>query len=334
MLILITGASGRIGSVAVTKLAQLGHRVRGFVMDNDPLRSRLDELDVEVVTGDLATGEGLEEAVAGVEAIIHLGALMAWTLDDHRSLFDINVQGTYNLLQTVLEQGVVLHRFVLASTDASYPASASLYSPVDEHHPQVPNLFYGMTKQATEIIAEYYRRSHDIPVTRVRFCYTLSPDEVIDPTNPHAGRTFYLNPRIARMQSNPNLSAKERKTLELLKKVRPADGSERIFIPYGENGESYIFTLCHVDDLVDGIKLVLEQDAAVGDVYNLGPSGPFAMDVAMKYMSEKTGVPYVELRLPGEAIVYSVDTSKARSVLGFSPKHDIFSILDEATENV
>ncbi len=70
---------------------------------------------------------------------------MAWTVADHRRLFDINLQGTFHLIQAVFEQSPDLKRFVLAGTDASYPAAIPFYQPVDEHHPQVPDTFYDMT---------------------------------------------------------------------------------------------------------------------------------------------------------------------------------------------
>jgi UDP-glucose 4-epimerase len=334
MKILVTGATGRIGSVTVKRLVERGDEVRAFAMQDDPFLSRLDGIDIEIVGGNLATGEGVSDACKNIDAVIHLGALMAWTVADHQRLFDINLQGTFHLLQTVFEQTPNLARFVLASTDASYPAAAPRYWPVDEHHPQVPNSFYGMTKQATEVIGEYYRRELGLPVARVRFCYTLAPDEIVQPENSHSGRTFFLNPKIANLRNKPGLSPKEEQTLEILQRLQPADGSERIVIPYGEDGSPWIYTLCHVDDLVDGILLVLEKQVAIGDVFNLGPTGPFAMDVAMKYLSEKTGIPTVEAQLPGPALVYTVNTSKARTVLGFSPKYDMFAIIDEAVESL
>ncbi len=188
-----------------------------------------------------------------------------------------------------------------------------------------------MTKQVTEVIGEYYRREFALPITRARFCYTLAPEEIVQPENPHPGCTFFLNPRIIGLQNTADLSPNEERILAILYALQRSDGSERILSPYGEDGTPWIYTLCHVDNLVDGILLLLEKPAAVGDLCNLGPTGPFAMDVAFKYLSEKTGIPYVEAQLPGPALVYTVNTGKAGTVLGFSPKYAILQTGENLT---
>jgi len=332
MKVVVTGATGRIGSVLVRALIDRGEEVRALAMPEDPGLSRLDGLDAEVVVGDLASGQGLGEACVGVDAVIHLGALMAWTQADWPSLFEINVRGTFNLLQATAEAAPQVNRVVLASSDASYPAASPLYAPVDEHHPQVPSSFYGMTKQIDEVLGEFYMRKLGLPVARARFCYTLAPEEILDPGNPHAGSTFFLNPRLTKLRAKKLLTDSGRQQMAFLERLQPADGAERIFIPYGEDGHPWIYTLCHVEDLASGILLLLYHDNAVGEAFNLGPSAPFSMDVALKYMSKVSGIPYVEARLPGPPLTYTVNTSKARAVLGYSPKYDIFGIIDEAVE--
>jgi UDP-glucose 4-epimerase len=255
---------------------------------------------------------------------------MAFSASDHRRLFDINLQGTFNLLQSVLDKEAQIRRFVLASTDAAYPAAAPTYRPVDEEHPRQPDTFYGMTKQATEVMGEYYQRQFGMPLARARFCYTLAPEEIVDPDNPTCGSLFYLGARLAELKARSRLTPAEQADLEALTGLQPADGSHRILIPYGEDGSSWTFTLCHVEDLVDGILLLLDRDAAVGDVFNLGPAAPFAMDEALRFLSKRTGMPHVEARLSRPAIDYRVDTSKAQALLGYAPRYDIWAIMDQA----
>ena len=294
MTILVTGATGRIGSVLTRTLIERGEHVRALALEGDPLLARLDDLDVEITLGDLSSGSGLLEACTDVDAVVHLGALMAWTQADWPRLFEINLRGTFNLLQAVVDRSPDVKRFILASTDASYPASGALYSPVDEHHPQVPVTFYGMTKQADEIMCQFYGRKLGMPVVRAR----------------------------------------QQEALALLESLQPSDGSERLLIPYGEDGRVWKYTLYHVQDLADAILLLLSREEAVGEVFNLGPSAPFTLDVAVKYLSKITTIPYVEARLPGPPVTYTVDTSKVRAMLGYEPKYDIFAILDEAAQFV
>jgi UDP-glucose 4-epimerase len=333
MKILVTGATGRVGSVLTRALIDRGERVRALVMEGDPYRARLAGMDVDVITGDLISGEGMAEGCAGVDAVIHLGALMAWTQADWPRLFEINLRGTFNLLQAVAEGSPDVKRVVLASTDASYPAAAPLYAPVDEHHPQVPDTFYGMTKQVGEAMGQFYARKLGLPVARARFCYTLAPEEIVDPSNPHCANLFFLSARLRSLRGRDPSAPGVRESLAILQDLEPTDGSERIMIPYGEDGTSWVYTLCHVRDLVSGILLLLDRDEAVGDVFNLGPAAPFALDVAFKYMSGVTGIPYVEARLPGPAKVYTVNVAKARAVLGYAPQYDIFAFIDEASSS-
>jgi UDP-glucose 4-epimerase len=334
VLVLVTGATGRIGSVVVRRLLERGDRVRALVLDADPWLSRLNGLDVEIVGGNLVTGEGLTDACQRIDAVIHLGALMAFSAVDHRRLFDVNLQGTFSLLQAVHEQAPQMRRFVLASTDAAYPAAAPTYRPVDEEHPLQPDTFYGMTKQVTEVMGEYYQRQFGIRLACARFCYTLAPEEIVDPDNPTCGSLFYLGARLAGLKASPGLTAAEQADLETLTRLQPVDGSHRILVPYGEDGSSWTFTLCHVEDLVDGILLLLDRDVAVGEVFNLGPAAPFAMDEALRYLSDRTGMPYVEARLSGPAIDYRVDTGKARAMLGYAPRYDIWAIMDQAAASI
>lgn len=334
MRILVTGASGRIGSVLVRTLLERGEQVRALVMPDDSGLQRLEGLDVEVVFGDLASGKGVPEACAGIDAVIHLGALMAWTQADWPRLFEINVRGTFNLLQGLAHKASNVRRFVLASTDASYPGAAPLYAPVDEHHPQLPDTFYGMTKQVGEVLCQFYARKLGIPVARARFAYTLAPEEIVDPTNPHCGHLFFLNARLRKLREQSEPTAKVQRSIPILERLQPADRAERILISYGEDGSPWRYTLCHVRDLVSGILLLLYRGEAVDDVFNLGPVSPFALDVALKYMSNAMGMPYVEARLPGPPVVYTVNTSKARAVLGYTPQYGIFGIIDEAARSI
>ncbi len=66
--VLVTGASGYVGSRLTPQLLGDGHRVRGFVRDADKLESR----DIEVAEGDAETGEGLREAMEGVDVVFFL----------------------------------------------------------------------------------------------------------------------------------------------------------------------------------------------------------------------------------------------------------------------
>jgi UDP-glucose 4-epimerase len=95
-------------------------------------------------------------------------------------------------------------------------------------------------------------------------------------------------------------------------------------------GEPYQFHFCDVRDIVQGLLLLLERPAAVGEAFNLSGAAPFSFDQAVPYLSEKMGIPYVEARIPGMPIRVHHSTAKARSLLGYVPQYDIFKSIDSA----
>ena len=107
---LVTGATGFIGWHVARKLVERGHAVRALVRP----ASRLRELDIETVTGDLREPATLARAVAGCGAVFHVAADYRLWAKDPSELFRANVDGTRNLLSAAREAGV--ERVVYTST--------------------------------------------------------------------------------------------------------------------------------------------------------------------------------------------------------------------------
>jgi len=107
--VLVTGASGFLGSFVVKRLQGRGTRVRGLV------RSDVDLPGVEVVVGDLTDPTSLEGAVEGVDAIVHTAA--SFSMDFQESA-GVNLDGTRALLEMALDHGV--GRFVHISSCGVY----------------------------------------------------------------------------------------------------------------------------------------------------------------------------------------------------------------------
>lgn len=99
---LVTGATGFLGWHVAKKLAARGHSVRALVRP----ASRLRELDVEPVVGDLRDAESLQKAVAGCGLVFHVAADYRLWAPDPDELYRSNVDGTRNLLTAAREAGV------------------------------------------------------------------------------------------------------------------------------------------------------------------------------------------------------------------------------------
>jgi len=107
---LVTGASGFIGWHVARLLSERGHKVRALVRPSSKLR----ELEVEPVTGDLRDPESLERAVAGCGLVFHVAADYRLWVRDPNELYRSNVDGTRNLLEAARKHGV--ERLVYTST--------------------------------------------------------------------------------------------------------------------------------------------------------------------------------------------------------------------------
>ena len=107
---LVTGASGFVGWHVARLLAERGHRVRALVRPT----SRIHELDVEAVQGDLRDPGSLAGAVAGCGLVFHVAADYRLWAPDPNELYQSNVDGTRNLLEAARRAGV--ERVVYTST--------------------------------------------------------------------------------------------------------------------------------------------------------------------------------------------------------------------------
>ena len=109
-MILVTGASGYVGSHIVHALVEAGKPVRALVYNRQRFEKegRLQGLNVEIVEGDLNRPESLQNALAGVTAVVHTVAIAIEK--GKRTYEQVNYMGTVNLLEAVKKAGV--QRFI------------------------------------------------------------------------------------------------------------------------------------------------------------------------------------------------------------------------------
>lgn len=180
MKILVTGADGFIGSHLTEELVKRGYEVRAFVyynsfnswgwIDNfeESIKKQLD-----VFAGDIRDPNGLRVAMQGMDAVMHLAALIAIPFSYHSpdSYVDTNIKGTLNVLQAARDLGT--KRVLVTSTSEVY--GTAKYVPIDESHPYQGQSPYSATKIGADRLAESFYRSFDLPVTIVRPFNTYGP---------------------------------------------------------------------------------------------------------------------------------------------------------------
>src|ERR1700753_2511708 len=94
MKILITGATGKVGSRLARRLAQRGDQVRALV--RDPARATdLRDAGIELVTGDLLNASSLTAAVSGIETVVHCAAFFRGATPEQAHA--VNDRGTQQL---------------------------------------------------------------------------------------------------------------------------------------------------------------------------------------------------------------------------------------------
>ncbi|SEG81240.1 Nucleoside-diphosphate-sugar epimerase [Thermomonospora echinospora] len=165
MAILVTGATGRVGSRFVPRLLRGGEPVR--VLARDPRRAELlGRLGAEVVIGDLRAAGTLADALEGVDAVVHLGAAFRDVPD--KEAVAVNHTATVELAEASLRAGV--SRFVHVGTTLVYgngrgrPARES-----DE--PAPPGWAYTTSKVAAEKTLLRLHEAQGLPLCIVRLAF-------------------------------------------------------------------------------------------------------------------------------------------------------------------
>lgn len=171
--VLITGATGLVGSWLTKRLLSEGAHVTALILDND-YQSELIRSgkinSVNIVNGNLCNLDDVKRAVyrENVEMIFHLGAqtIVGNALLDPLTTLETNVQGTWNVLETArLSKGLV-KSILIASSDKAYGTSPSL--PYTEHMPLRGDGPYDVSKSATDLISRSYGLTYELPVVIAR----------------------------------------------------------------------------------------------------------------------------------------------------------------------
>ena len=113
MTTLVTGATGFLGSAIVRELLKDGRRVKVLVRKGADTRN-IAGLDLEIAHGDLCDMASLHSALKGCDSLFHAAAYYSLWDKDKRLIYDINVEGTRNILQSAENQGV--RKIVYTST--------------------------------------------------------------------------------------------------------------------------------------------------------------------------------------------------------------------------
>ena len=180
MRILVTGAGGFIGSHLTEKLLDRGHEVIAFVHYNSFnswgwLSS--ETLDIypglKIFAGDIRDPHGVQLAMNGCDAVLHLASLIAIPFSYHSpdTYVETNIKGTLNVMQAA--RSLSVSRVIHTSTSEVY--GTAHYVPIDERHPQLGQSPYSASKIGADQIAYSFYSSYGLPVVIIRPFNTYGP---------------------------------------------------------------------------------------------------------------------------------------------------------------
>lgn len=104
-MILVTGGTGHIGNVLVRYLLEQNECIRVLVLPGEDC-SPLDQLNIQMVRGDVLERESLEKAFQGVQTVYHLAGMISILPGKNHQVQRVNVEGTLNVLHAARQAGV------------------------------------------------------------------------------------------------------------------------------------------------------------------------------------------------------------------------------------
>ncbi|HEX2235156.1 MAG TPA: NAD-dependent epimerase/dehydratase family protein [Actinomycetota bacterium] len=296
--VLVTGGCGFIGANLVRFLSE---REGCSVRVVDDLRAG-DRAHVpgaaDVRIGDVSHPQVLDDALQGVDAVVHLASQtgVAPSVEDPVRDFEGNALTTFRVLEACRARGI--DRFVFASSGA---AIGDAPPPLHEELVPRPVSPYGAGKLVGEAYCRAYAGSFGMMTVALRFSNVYGP-----------------------------LSAHKKNAIPLF--IKRCLRGEAIDV-YGDGSQTRDFI--HVHDLCDAIARALGGEGISGEVFQLGTGVETSIRELTQLVQEVAG-PAAEVRFhprrPGEVHRSVVDLSKARRLLGFEPGTTLRAGLESTAE--
>ncbi|MBC8496240.1 MAG: SDR family NAD(P)-dependent oxidoreductase [Chloroflexi bacterium] len=301
---LVTGGAGFIGSHIVQRLLERGDRV--VILDNfstgkwenlEPVKD-----DVEIIEGDLRETQRVAQAVQDIDLIFHQAAMVSvpLSMEEPQTCFDINVQGTLNLLEAAQQANV--KQVVLASSCAVYGDSSDC--PLQETGETMSLSPYAASKRINEVYADLYTRTTKMGVTALRYFNIYGPRQAPDSDYAAAIPIF----------------------------VRLLLKDEAVTI-YGDGLQSRDFVF--VDDVVRANFLASEMSEAAGQVFNVCTGSEITiLDLVNTLRDIFPGTPETKFDPPRSGNIYRSlgDPALADQYLGFDAQTGLLDGLGQTVD--
>jgi UDP-arabinose 4-epimerase len=305
MRVLVTGGAGYIGSHACKALAQAGYTPVAY--DNLVYGHREAVHWGPLEVGDIADRARLDTVIAQYrpEAVLHFAAYayVGESVQDPAKYYRNNVAGTLTLLESLVQHGI--GRIVFSSTCATYGIPER--TPIDEDHPQQPINPYGASKLMIERMLRDFDAAYGVRSVSLRYFNAAGADPDGEIGEDHDPETHLIPLAL-------QAALGQRAALQVFGTDYPT--------PDGSGIRDYI----HVTDLAQAHVQALDYLAYGGatTALNLGTGhGHSVLEVieAARTITGRDIPTRLTDRRPGDPPVLTAAADKARSLLGWQPRH-------------
>lgn len=306
--VMVTGASGKLGGPLCEALVKEGYHV--IAADR---RLPVGVNGVEEVQLDIADSAAMEAQVARSDAVIHLASCK----EDRDAVIKVSAQGTFNLLDAAMRTKKP-QRVILASGDAVNGIYFNPQpKPIHEDMPMVayPG-YYPLSKALEETMFQEFFWQAGVPTVCLRMSWIQAEDDILTHLTV-AGDQFGVPVWSELMNAD--------------QRAKFAAGGDAVVALRHPDGSPMRRHIVAVEDCVQSYLLALKTEGIEGHTFMIAMNDPFNYVEAAQYAAKKLGIETLDLVDPvGKD--FCVDTTKARYVLGYKPKFDIFSLIDSAVE--
>lgn len=317
MRILVIGGAGYIGSHVVKSLLNAGMDVRVF--DDLSTGQRINLFPkAEFVEGSILDKSALEDAMQGIDGVIHLAAKKAVgeSMTSPELYAENNLTGAINILNAMTKQGVKY--LVFSSSAAVY--GMPHYPKIDEKHPLEPINFYGFTKLEMERLMQWYDRLKGIKYVALRYFNAVGYDAAGD---------------VRGLEKKPqNLLPVIMETLVGVRSEMAVFGSD-----YETSDGTCVRDYIHVSDLASAHTLALQYLVRenTSQSLNLGTgTGHTVLEMIQtteRLVGHKVNYKMAERRSGDPSVLMAV-SDKAHELLGWTPTQSDLDNIIQTTWNV
>ena len=308
MTTLVTGGTGFVASNVVRTLAERGHEVVCF--DLNPPSALLQEYvkpwasSITFIQGDILKQEDLDELLnKGITKIVHAavftGVLPEVEAGRSRSIVDINVMGTTNVLE--LARQLPIERFLYVSSGSVYGEDYAPNEALVEDTTPRPQSLYALTKYTSELLTRRYGSLHGFPTVSTRLGTPYGPMERV---TDHRANQSVLKAWTGSIVRGEPIEVEDRKV-------------ERTFT--------------YVADIAEGIATVLDAPVLAHDIYNVSGDERTSTEGLLNLLSElEPGLRVVDVMPTApQRSTYTLSAARLQRDLEFSAHYDLRTGISE-----